>query len=90
MSKPKLPKGGEGVIVHATDGAMYFLPKKTAAKARLTKSAARNVVDAMKKAGGGSGVKLPAGCREIFRYLMTHNPGTSFWRHVSVWWMNNC
>ncbi len=90
MASPKLPKGGEGVIVHATDGTLYFLPKKTAAKARLTKSAARNVENAMKKAGGGSGVHRPAYCRQIFRWLMTHNPNNSFWRHISMFWMNNC
>lgn len=90
MSKPKLPKGGEGVIIHAADGGMYFLPKKTAAKARIGKSAGRIVAKAMKKAGGGSGTKLPAGCRQIFRWLMTHNPHSSYWRHISVWWMNNC
>jgi hypothetical protein len=45
MSTPKMPKGGDGVIIHAVDGAMYFLPKKTAAKARIGKGAARNVAE---------------------------------------------
>lgn len=81
-----------GLIVHSTDGRLFFLTSKDAQRTRISSREGRTLQRIMTKqeGGGRQSAKSGLGCTKTLRWLLSHNPKSVNWRKVSAWWISNC
>ncbi len=94
-----------GVVVHALDGRMFFLPNSTARQHQLSPRAAElytafrllamqdgaTKVKGKKKGGSSGGPKYKMSpCKKLKKWLDTHSPNSGRWRAVSLAWGGRC
>ncbi len=82
----------DGVVVRAVDGRVFYVPKAEAAKAQLH-GEKLVAAEALLAKGGFTPPPQPEefdNCANLFRWLLSNDPGTENWRAVSSWWIDEC
>jgi hypothetical protein len=79
----------EGVIARSEDGRLFFL---NAQQAKQFEVPASRLYQAYVATGQAPGFGHPArsACAAIRKWLDTHSPRSSFWRHICLWYFDNC
>lgn len=85
-------RGQTGLIVHSSDGRLFFLSTKDVRRAKISPRDTRSIEKMLSKQDGRGrrSEEGSSGCTKTLRWLLTHNPKSINWRKVSVWWMKNC
>jgi len=80
-----------GVLVQGAKGRIFFLSKEQARKAAVPPGRSKLLRKLQKKAGGPPPPRpLFSNCKNLLRWLLTHNPNSQRWRAVCAWWIDEC
>ncbi len=83
-------RGQAGLIVHSSDGRLFFLTSKDVRRAKISPRAGRAIEKMLQGSEGNRRSANSSPCSKTLRWLLSHNPKSVNWRRVSVWWMKNC
>gem|GEM_PF-6440342 len=93
---------GQGLLLAAFDGRIFFVPEGELAKFEVRPDATlphqRVVSFARERLAPGAGGPITGGpiahpmasCAWMLHWLCTHDPNNKVWRQNSVVWMNAC